>query len=130
MPTSRRYPILPDLSPRTSQSCCCVNIGVEIGWYDPLPSDQGEHWITFLASLLSLNDVHFERRLWPLGEVIGLPTLIIFSDGAAFLHSGQQRIYVWSLLLEDISVGYVKMSSCSEEHHLHSVYGTKRRCHR
>ena len=58
--------------------------GEQIGWDDPLPLDQQQRWITFLASLLLLNDVHFQRSLWPEGEVIGLPTLVIFSDGAKF----------------------------------------------
>jgi hypothetical protein len=68
----------------------------QIGWDDPLPSDQRNRWLTFLSSLLSLEDVVFERSLWPQEEVIGLPTLIIFSDGAA-LAFGASAYIRWEL---------------------------------
>ena len=52
------------------------------GWDDPLPLDLSTSWLNFLKSLLSLETVCFPRSLWPEEEVIGLPMLIVFSDGS------------------------------------------------
>ena len=54
----------------------------DVGWDDPLPPEQSSKWLEFLKSLLELNYVQVLRSLWPKGEVIGLPLLIIFSDGS------------------------------------------------
>ena len=63
-----------------------------IGWDDPLPLDQQKRWVEFLSSLFSLNDVTFERSLWPEEEVV----LIIFSDGSA-LAFGVRAYIRWEL---------------------------------
>ena len=43
---------------------------------------RSDRWLTFLRSLLLLEDIEFERSLWPEEEVVGLPILIVFSDGS------------------------------------------------
>ena len=43
-----------------------------------------------------LKDVKFERSLWPEVEVVGLPILIIFSDGAALAFEASAYIR-WEL---------------------------------
>ena len=53
-----------------------------IGWDDPLPQDQVTNWLSFFKSLLELNKIQIPRSLWPAGEVVGMPSLIIFSDGS------------------------------------------------
>ena len=55
-----------------------------IGWDDPVSSEMGQKWMTFLSSLLTLSELNFPRSIWPDAEVVGLPMLIVFSDGAAF----------------------------------------------
>ena len=55
----------------------------ELGWDDSIPAEIASKWICFLRSLLKLSEVRFPRSLWPKDEVVGLPTLIIFSDGSA-----------------------------------------------
>ena len=66
------------------------------GWDDLLPEMQAEAWMTFLTMLLSLGELRFPRSLWPEGEVIGLPILIVFSDGAA-LAFGTAAYIRWEL---------------------------------
>ena len=66
------------------------------GWDDPLPPDLWQRWFTFLSSLLSLGEVEFSRSLWPDEEVVGLPILVIFSDGAA-LAFGVAAYIRWKL---------------------------------
>ena len=56
--------------------------GSVIGWDDPLPEELSKRWIEFLESLLELQEISFKRSLWPDEEVIGLPTLVVFSDGS------------------------------------------------
>ena len=68
----------------------------ELGWDDPIPTAIAEKWIHFLASLLKLAEVKFPRSLWPVAEVDGLPTLVIFSDGAA-LAFGASAYIRWRL---------------------------------
>ncbi len=68
----------------------------QIGWDDPLPPDLEQRWISFLQSLLLLRDVKFERSLWPKEEVVGLPVLVVFSDGAA-LAFGASAYIRWEL---------------------------------
>ena len=53
------------------------------GWDDSLPEDQQKRWVEFLISLLQLQDIEFSRSLWPEEEVVGQPSLVIFSDGSA-----------------------------------------------
>ena len=55
-----------------------------IGWDNPFSSEMAQKWIAFLSSLLSLSELNFPRSIWPDAEVVGLPMLIVFSDGAAF----------------------------------------------
>ena len=69
----------------------------DIGWDDPLPEDLCSQWVSFLESLLSLKDAAFPPSLWPVEEVVGLPLLIIFSDGAA-LAFGAVAYIRWKLL--------------------------------
>ena len=54
------------------------------GWDEALPEELSKRWVDFLASLLELQEISFKRSLWPEEEVIGLPTLVIFSDGSKF----------------------------------------------
>ena len=54
----------------------------DIGWDDSLPPDLRKRWMSFLSSLLKLQDVEFEKSLWPQEEVTGLPLLVVFSDGS------------------------------------------------
>ena len=68
----------------------------DAGWDVVVPPDQADRWLAFLSSLLLLKDVKFERSLWPTEEVIGLPILIIFSDGAA-LAFGASAYIRWEL---------------------------------
>ena len=51
-------------------------------WDDELPDEQRKDWISFLKLLLSLNSLSIPRSLWPEGDIIGCPILIIFSDGS------------------------------------------------
>ena len=67
-----------------------------LGWDDVLPEDQGDSWTTFLTSLLNLGELRFPRSLWPQEEVVGLPTLVIFSDGA-LLAFGAVAYVRWKL---------------------------------
>ena len=53
-----------------------------LGWKDVLPADQIKKWSDFLSSLLQLKDIQFRRSLWPDEEVVGLPSLVVFSDGS------------------------------------------------
>ena len=70
--------------------------GKVVGWDDPVPADQSNRWLAFLSSLLSLGDVKFARSLWPEDVVVGLPVLIIFSDGAV-LAFGAAAYIRWEL---------------------------------
>ena len=54
----------------------------QAGWDDLLPDSQAEGWMTFLTSLFNLEDLRFQRSLWPTDEVVGKPMLIVFSDGS------------------------------------------------
>ena len=58
-------------------------VETDLGWDDSLPEELSSQWLTFLKSLLSLEDAAFPRSLWPEDEVVGLPILVIFTDGAA-----------------------------------------------
>ena len=66
------------------------------GWDDELPDDQVKRWVAFLSSLLRLSQVEFSRSLWPAEEVVGLPSLIVFSDGSA-LAFGAVAYIRWEL---------------------------------
>ena len=75
------------------ESWCCAK---PLGWDDQLPEDQGERWIAFMSALLSLGELRFPRSLWPEEEVVGLPILIVFSDGA-LLAFGAAAYIRWEL---------------------------------
>ena len=49
-----------------------------------------------LSSLLKLQDVSFQRSLWPDEEVIGPPSLVVFSDGSALAYGAVAYIR-WQL---------------------------------
>ena len=70
--------------------------GKNVGWDDVVPPDQFNRWFALLSSLLSLNNVTFKRSLWPEEEVVGLPILVVFSDGAA-LAFGASAYIRWEL---------------------------------
>ena len=70
--------------------------GKAVGWDEPLPVNQQKRWLEFLFSLLALGDIKFSRSLWPQEEVVGLPTLVIFSDGAALAFGAAAYIH-WKL---------------------------------
>ena len=65
-------------------------------WDDPLPDIQCEQWMAFLSDFLSLGNLSFPRSLWPEEEVVGLPMLIIFSDGS-LLAFGASAYIRWEL---------------------------------
>ena len=67
-----------------------------MGWDDILPQDQGDKWIAFLFSPLDLGELRFPRSLWPQEEVVGLPVLVIFSDGS-LLAFGTVAYIRWQL---------------------------------
>ena len=69
----------------------------DIGWDDLLPEELRSQWLSFLASLLSLGEVAFPRSLWPEDEVVGLPILIVFTDGST-LAFGAAAYIRWRLL--------------------------------
>ena len=68
-----------------------------IGWDDPLPEEQANRWLAFFKSLLELKTMRFARSLWPKKEVVGLPILVIFSDGSA-LAFGAVAYIRWQLV--------------------------------
>ena len=78
-PAGLLTPILLQSKLLMRESWCALK---PLGWDDILPQDQGDRWITFLSALLSLGELRFPRSLWPDEEVVGLPVLIVFSDGA------------------------------------------------
>ena len=53
-----------------------------VGWDDRLPESQVEGWTTFLSALLNLGELRFPRSVWPGEEIVGLPMLIVFTDGS------------------------------------------------
>ena len=70
--------------------------GAVKGWDDELPEDLVKRWTDFLSSLLMLREVEFPRSLWPAEEVIGLPILVIFSDGSMLAYGAVAYIQ-WQL---------------------------------
>ena len=54
-----------------------------LGWDDPLPDVLKSRWVDLLASMLRLQDLVIPRSLWPMEEVVGLPSLVVFTDGSA-----------------------------------------------
>ncbi len=67
-----------------------------VGWDDKLPPDLLQRWLSFLSALLSLGNIVFSRSLWPEEEVVGLPILVIFSDGST-LAFGAVAYIRWTL---------------------------------
>ena len=51
-------------------------------WDDLLPQEQVTSWLTFFRLLLELNRIQIPRSLWPEGDVVGSPVLVIFSNGS------------------------------------------------
>ena len=80
--------------------------GGDVGWDDALPEDLTNRWISFLKSLLKLNDLEFQRSLWPEEEVVGLPSLVVRCCG---LHTVAVETR-W--LLDQIHHG--QMQGCSQ----------------
>ena len=70
--------------------------GKIIDWDDPIPEDLAAQWIVFLRSLMELVDLSFPRSLWPEEETVGLPILVVFSDGAALAY-GTAAYIRWEL---------------------------------
>ena len=52
--------------------------------------------VVFLRSLMELVDLRFPRSLWPEEETVGLPVLVVFSDGAALAYGAAAYIR-WEL---------------------------------
>ena len=65
-------------------------------WDDPISDEMVEKWIVFLRSLLKLAGVKFPHSLWPEEETVGLPSLVVFCDGAA-LAFGAAAYIRWEL---------------------------------
>ena len=53
----------------------------QIGWDDPIPTEHKIKWIEFLREMFQMQEVPFQRCLKP-NSTIGIPSLIIFSDGS------------------------------------------------
>ena len=51
------------------------------GWDDPLSKEQCLSWLNFLRDLLNLDQLRIPRSIWPQGEIVGLPILMVFTDG-------------------------------------------------
>ena len=68
----------------------------DLKWDDPLPPELHAQWLSFFESLLVLGDVTFHRSLWPEEEVVGLPVLVVFTDGAV-LAFGAAAYIRWKL---------------------------------
>ena len=81
----------PKLLMRESWTCA-----ESVGWDDLLPENQCERWMEFLSEFLSLDELSFPRSLWPEDEVVGLPMLIVFSDGS-LLAFGAAAYIRWKL---------------------------------
>ena len=56
-----------------------------------------EKWLKFFSLLFDLEEVEFLRALWPVDEVVGLPMLVVFSDGSALAY-GSVAYIRWKLL--------------------------------
>ena len=70
--------------------------GEKLGWDNALPEELRKKWVDLLSSLLKLQDVSFPRSLWPDEEVVGLPSLVVFSDGSAVAYGAVAYIR-WQL---------------------------------
>ena len=70
--------------------------GEKLGWDDALPEELRKKWVDFLSSSLKLQDVSFQRSLWPDEEVVGPPSLVVFSDGSALAYGAVAYIR-WQL---------------------------------
>ena len=54
----------------------------QLGWDDPLPNSLRLEWIEFFLLLFDIEGLEFERSLTPPSPTVGLPWLVLFSDGA------------------------------------------------
>ena len=71
-------------------------LGKSDGWEDSLPDELSGWWLEYLTSLVDLNSLKFHSSLWPAEEVVGLPVLIVFSDGSQ-LALGTAAYIRWEL---------------------------------
>ena len=51
-------------------------------WDDPLPKELVHEMVEFFLQLYDVEDLEFQRSLWPKENVVGKPELIVFSDGS------------------------------------------------
>ena len=91
-PAGLLAPLLLEAKLLIRESWCVPNLG----WDDPLPTEQAVRWSTFFSSLSSLKDFQFPRSLWPKEEVVGLPMLVVFADGSALAYGAVAYIR-WEL---------------------------------
>ena len=91
-PAGLLAPLLLEAKLLIRESWCVPNLG----WDDPLPTEQAVRWSTFFSSLSSLKDIQFPRSLWPQEEVVGLPMLVVFADGSALAYGAVAYIR-WEL---------------------------------
>ena len=67
----------------------------DLGWDDPIPSENHENWVRLLGEQLSQNDVTIDRSVNPV-DAIGRPELFAFFDGS--LDAYASCVYVrWRL---------------------------------
>ena len=71
--------------------------GEAAGWDDKFRGELSEKWLKLFSLLFDLEEVEFSRALWPVDEVVGLPILVVFSDGSALAY-GSVAYIRWKLL--------------------------------
>ena len=65
-------------------------------WDDPLPKELVHEMVEFFLQLYDVEDLEFQRSLWPKENVVGKPELIVFSDGSV-LAFGTVAYVRWKL---------------------------------
>ena len=69
-----------------------------LGWDEPLPQDIMKEIIKFFVDMYELDQVDFDRSLYPQEETIGNPWLVTFSDGS--IKAFAAAVYIrWQLKL-------------------------------
>ena len=68
----------------------------KLKWDDPLPKQLVQEILEFFVQLYDLENLEFERSLWPKEKVVGKPELIVFSDGS-ILAFGTVAYIRWKL---------------------------------
>ena len=58
---------------------------LKLGWDEPLPALLRNKWMEFFQAVFDLEDITFPRNLQP-ADAVGLPWLIILSDGSDLAH--------------------------------------------